>query len=120
MKHFRGSPPVQTDEKRPDEYLPLWEPYDYLCIQFDGTKEKGGKTTDIYLHIGEEDVKALFLALIKRCEHRLPTWSLDLCADTLTELARACHTSLEQLLQANERNDLERKELRKKPKARRE
>jgi len=56
---------VQTDSKKPTEYISDWKEYGRIWLS--GTKTEGAmRTTDLCLELEEADVLALFSGLVER------------------------------------------------------
>jgi hypothetical protein len=88
MKLYRGfRPQVETDSKRPDAYISDWTNGDQIWLR--GTKSRRAqRTTDLFLEIDDDDVRALFYALIER--HQTSgdvAETLELCAEAMSRLA---------------------------------
>jgi hypothetical protein len=83
MDIYRGQSGERTDSKEPSAYIEDWQRRvedwgDGGMVRFDGTIDKDGtRHTDLWIHIHEEDVIALFDALVKAYRQRasaLETW----------------------------------------------
>jgi hypothetical protein len=108
MKLYRNmNERVLTDFKEPAEYISRWKDSGHIWLS--GTKTEGAeRETELFLKIEEEDVLALFYALLERYEEFLSTEEtcgqlmsndhrvtplLAVCAEAMARLGAACRKS---------------------------
>lgn len=76
MDIYRGRSDNPTDSKQPSGYIDNWEDAvarwnDGAMLHFDGTIDKDGtRHTDLWIRINEDDVIALFDALVRAYQER--------------------------------------------------
>jgi hypothetical protein len=100
MRLYRGIYPesVMTDSIRPDFYTSGWEPGERIKLR--GTKTEGAsRETDLFLEIDEEDVIALFYALLEHYRKSVVgETELGVCAETSSRLALCLKSAIRPLV----------------------